>query len=177
MNQLQWWQSSSTEARCKWYKLLNQKFQYSKATKPRTTHGEWLSMVKLIRQQARVKHLQTLEVPSQLTFLMGSTIICWNSPHVHSRWAKGHVGTTKHRIYTADQQIIFLGLSAERTVTVTIKEGKMLSSHRTNQTKKYCSLTQSEDPCFKATKARPASTPPISKHGLFCRKLECAFTH
>ena len=56
-----------------------------------------------------------------------------------------------HPICTVDQQIIFLGLSAERTVTVTIKEGKMLSSHRTDQTKKYCLLTQSEDSCSKAT--------------------------
>ena len=29
----------------------------------------------------------------------------------------------------------------------------------------------------KATKALPASTPRISKHGLFFRKLECAITH
>ena len=40
-----------------------------------------------------------------------------------------------HPICTVDQQIMPLGLSVERTVTVTIKEGKMLSSHRTDQTK------------------------------------------
>ena len=43
----------------------------------------------------------------------------------------------------------------------------MLSSHRTDQTKSYHLLTQSVDQCSKATKAKPASTPQISKHGLF----------
>ena len=84
---------------------------------------------------------------------------------------------TMHPICTVDQQTMPLGLSVERTVTVTIKEGKMLSSHRTDQTNGNHLLTKSTDQGSKATKALPASTPRISKHGLFCRKLECTFTH
>ena len=38
-------------------------------------------------------------------------------------------------ICTVDQQIMPLGLYVEKTVTVTIKEGKMMSSRRTDQTK------------------------------------------
>ena len=84
---------------------------------------------------------------------------------------------TMHPICTVDQQTMPLGLTVERIVTVTFKEGKMLSSHRTDQTNGNHLLTKSTDQGSKATKALPASTPRISKHGLFFRKLECAIKH
>ena len=84
---------------------------------------------------------------------------------------------TMHPICTVDQQTMFLGLSVGELSQLPSKRARCCRLTEQIRPNGNHLLTKSTDQGSKATKAFPASTPRISKHGLFCRKLECAITH
>ena len=64
--------------------------------------------------------------------------------------AQGMKKTHTHNLHSGSAKNI-LGTVSLETVTVTFKEGEVLSPHRTDQTKDTHLLTQSTDQCLEVT--------------------------